>query len=232
MASDWKKPDGLTLIEENQVETFLKDLPVRKLPGVGQKAAEICSGLGITRAADLRKLSESVLVRKFGKFGSRLMELASGIDPSPVVPDSEPKSISAEDTLEENTEDRDVFRKYLLAQAEAVGRRLRKNSLQGRTITLKLKYSDFHLITRSRTIDSPTDSTKTIIGVALELLEKERIGSKVRLIGVGVSNFEEKAQQLALFEKSASLDEKQTRLDRAMDQVSERFGDDALKRGS
>jgi len=231
IASDLEKPDGLTVIREDQVEDFLKGLPVGKLPGVGQRALKTLQGLGINRTGEISKLPEGILARKFGKFGRRLQELSKGIDPSNVVALGEPKSISSEDTLHEDTDDLEILRKHVIAQAETVGRRLRRHGFKGRTITLKLKYSDFHLITRSHTIDRSTDSTTAIANIAAELLEKEKRPLKVRLIGVGVSHFEKQPPQLPLFEESTGQDEKQTRLDRAMDQVSERFGDDILKRG-
>jgi DNA polymerase-4 len=231
IASDWKKPDGLTVIDEDQIERFLADLPVGKLPGVGQSALRLLQDLGINRVGQLSGLPERILARKFGKFGCRLAELSRGVDSSEVVPHSEPKSISSEDTLEEDTEDLTVLKNHIMAQAEAVGKRLRRSGLQARTITLKLKYSDFRLITRSRTIERSTDSTRVIADTASELLEREKRVLKVRLIGVGVSHFERSVQQLPLFERSTHEDQKQTRLDRAIDAVSERFGRDILKRG-
>ncbi len=231
IASDWEKPDGLTVIEAGHVEDFLKNLPVEKLPGVGQRALRILQGLGIIRTGDIQKLPEGILARKFGKFGRRLLELSKGIDPSEVVAQSEPKSISSEDTLVQDTDDLEILKKHIMSQTETVGRRLRRHSLKGRTITLKIKYSDFRLITRSHTIDQPTDSTTVIAGTACELLESEKRTLKVRLIGVGVTNFEKGVRQLPLFDKPTKQDEKQTRLDRVMDEVSGRFGNDALKRG-
>jgi DNA polymerase-4 len=220
------------VIQEHQVEGFLKDLPVGKLPGVGQKALKTLHDLGIIRTGQLRKLPESILVRKFGRFGHALAELSRGIDASEVVPQRKPKSISSETTLEEDTEDIAILRDHIIAQAEDVGRRLRAGELKCRTVTLKLKSSDFRLITRSQTIDRSTDSSKVVADTALELLENEKPLSKVRLVGVGASNFDSTAQQLGLFERFAQGDEKQARVDRAMDAVSERFGEDLLKRGT
>ncbi|NIO03782.1 MAG: DNA polymerase IV [Proteobacteria bacterium] len=231
IASDWKKPDGLTIIREDEVDGFLKELPVAKLPGVGKRALKILEGLGITRTGQLRQLPEGTLAKKFGKFGRRLADLSRGIDHSPVISESQPKSISSENTMDEDTDDPGILRRYILAQAENVGRRLRKHSLRGRTITLKLKYSDFRLITRSRTIEVPTNSTTVIVETASDLLQNERRLSKVRLIGVGISHFEESIRQLTLFERSTRQDQRQTRLDSVIDEVAERFGEDVLKRG-
>ena len=231
IASDWEKPDGLTLIEKDGVAAFLKDLPVEKLPGVGKSALRTLKGLGIARAGDIQKLPESLLTRKFGKFGRRLLNLSRGIDPSEVVIQSDPKSISNENTLEEDTDDLEILKRHIMDQAETVGRRLRRHNLKGRTITLKLKYSDFRLITRSHTIEGPTDSTTIIAKTACQLLRKEKRPLRVRLIGIGVSGFEKDVQQLVLFDKPTEEDEKQARVDKVMDEVSERFGNDALKRG-
>ena len=228
IASDWKKPDGLTVIEEDQIEGFLKDLPIDRLPGVGKKTIQALRSLGITRTGDLARFPGDVLIRKFGKFGGRLIELAQGVDPSEVVSQSDPKSISSEDTFPEDTDSLPLLRNYVAAQAGTVGRRLRKHRLKGRTVTLKLKYSNFHLITRSHTMETETESTKVIRDVALDLLRKEELISKVRLVGVGVSHFDHGAEQLHLFPGS---EEKQRRLDSAVDRVSERFGRDILKRG-
>ncbi len=231
IASEWEKPDGLTIIREDEVDGFLAELPVARLPGVGKRALETLEGLGITRTGQLRKLPESILVKKFGKFGHHLGELSRGIDPSKVVPQREPKSISSENTLVEDTADVAILKGCILTQAEIVGRRLRDNGLRGRTITLKLKYSDFRLITRSRTIERSTDSTKVIADTASELLENERRRSRVRLVGVGVSNFERWTEQLPLFKTPTAQDERQTRVDRAIDEASGKFGAGILRRG-
>jgi DNA polymerase-4 len=228
IGSDWSKPDGLTVIEEHQIAGFLKNLPVDKLPGVGKKAVQTLKSLGINQTGDLARFPGDVLIRRFGKFGRRLVELAHGIDPSEVVSEAEPKSISSEDTLPEDTDNLTLLADYIAVQAGTVGRRLRQCGLKGRTVTLKLKYTNFHLLTRSHTMEDATQSTKTIRDVALELLRKEKLVSKIRLVGVGVSHFDRGTGQLHLFR---DLDEKQTRLDRAVDQVSERFGKDILKRG-
>jgi DNA polymerase-4 len=232
IASDWEKPNGLTEIKADRVEGFLKNLPVEKLPGVGQRALQTLQNLGIVRAGDIMRLPEPFLTKKFGKFGSRLFHLSRGIDPSEVVVQGKPKSISSEHTLGEDTGDLDVLKTHAISQAETVGRRLRKDGLKGRTITLKLKYSDFRLITRSHTMERPTDSTKVIAATALRLLEREKRLMTVRLIGVGVSHFEKAVRQLPLFGGLTQQNERQTRLDKAMDLVSERFGEDVLKRGT
>jgi DNA polymerase-4 len=232
IASELEKPDGLTAIEEDQVEAFLKELPVGKLPGVGKKALKTFEGLGIGKAGDISKIPEKILDKRFGKFGRRLAELSRGIDHSRIVVHGDPKSISNEDTLGEDTDDLKVLKQHAMAHAQNVGRRLRKHRLKGRTVTLKIKYSDFRLITRSHTIDEPTDSTKVITDTALGLLHNEERPLRVRLIGVGVSNFERGSQQRDLFEETFPNEKKQTRLDRALDEVSEKFGKGVLKRGA
>ncbi len=127
--------------------------------------------------------------RRFGKGGAHLHERASGVDPREVEPYSEPKSESAENTFAEDTADRAVLRRWLLAQSERVGASLRRQRLAGRTITLKVKYADFRSITRSHSLPGPTASTETIFDEACRLLDALTLADKVRLIGVGVSNF-------------------------------------------
>ena len=231
IASDWKKPDGLTVIQEDQVEAFLRDLPVSKLPGVGRRTVRILYGLGITQTGELARFPETILVRKFGKFGHRLAELSRGIDTSAVIAPDKPKSISSEDTLDEDTDDPTILAHHVVTHAETVGRRLRRHGIKGRTITLKLKQSDFRLITRSHSVDPPTDSTKVIADTALELLTREKRTQRVRLIGVGVSCFEQGTGQLPLFAKGTPEEERRRRLDQAMDEVADRFGKGSLRRG-
>ncbi|MBW2056420.1 MAG: DNA polymerase IV [Deltaproteobacteria bacterium] len=232
IASDWDKPDGLTVIEEDRVDGFLRELPVAKLPGVGQKTLEILLGLGISRVGQIQKLPEAILIRKFGKFGGRLLELSRGVDSSEVTPCRPPKSISSEDTLDQDTDDVEILSNFVMAQAATVGKRLRRQGLRARTVTLKLKYSDFRLTTRAHTLEGPTDSTKTIRDAALKLLRSQKGMSKVRLVGVSVSGFDRGAEQLSLFGGSTVQDEKQARLDRAVDEVTEKFGEDLLRKGS
>ncbi len=204
LASDWRKPDGLFVIQPEEVDAFLLPLPVGRLPGVGKVTEEKLAKLGVKTVGDLRSLERAKLEHEFGRYGGRLHELARGIDESPVVPDRPTKSMSVEDTFQEDV---------LLAETEPMIRRLaeklwsasRKESRIACTVVLKLKTSDFEILTRSHTPDSPPSSFKELTEIALKLRERVDLGphQRYRLVGIGLSNFrevEETESQPALFE--------------------------------
>ena len=229
IASDLQKPGGLVIISENEVQEFMHRLPVKKIPGVGAKTFDILQNYGIKTASDILEFSEKFWTDRFGKAGKDLFNHARGIDYSPVVPDSEPKSFSAEITFAHNSRDISELKKYLFEQAERVGRDLRKRKYMGRTITLKIKFADFRTRTRSRTIPIPTFSTGIIFETAFDMLNKLGIDQKIRLIGVGVSNLTQGVYQLELFPNKK--DEKHARLDHTIDKIRAVFGNEIIKRG-
>ena len=145
--------------------------------------------MGIVFTSDILKLPAGYWAARFGKWGEALYARALGIDDSPVEPYSAPKSVSAEETLVRDTDDTAELKKMLLSQAEEVGRELRKMGFKARTVTLKIKLSDFKMITRSRTLLEPFDSTDLLFGTAQKLLADLRLERKVRLVGIGASNF-------------------------------------------
>src|SRR3984893_1652133 len=192
LASDWRKPDGLFVIQPDDVDRFLLPLPVGRLPGVGKVTGEKLEKLEIKTMGDLRGLDRSSLEQQFGRFGLRLYELARGVDLSEVVPDRPTKSISAEDTFEQDVpiaETEPTIRQL----AEKVWAASRKESRIARTVVLKLKTSEFKLLTRSYTPSLPPSSCEELTAIALHLREKVDLGPKqrFRLVGVGLSNFEE-----------------------------------------
>jgi DNA polymerase IV len=202
IASDWKKPDGLFVIQPQEVDSFLAPLPVGRIPGVGKVTEEKLKGLAIQTVADVRRLELSVLERRFGRYGARLYELARGIDESAVVPDRPTQSISAEDTFEQDV---------LLSDMEPMIRRLaektweaaRKESRVARTVVLKLKTSQFKILTRSSTPSTPPSSCDELTNIALALRERVALnsGQRFRLVGVGLTNFFEREDaQPVLFE--------------------------------
>lgn len=204
LASDWRKPDGLFVIQPEEADAFLLPLPVGRLPGVGKVTEEKLAKLGIKTVGELRNLEQGRLEDEFGRYGVRLYALARGIDENPVVPDRPTKSISVEDTFPEDV---------LLAETEPTIRRLaeklwsasRKESRQPRTVVLKLKTSEFRILTRSHTPDYPPSSCEEVTDIALKLLEKVDLSSqqRYRLVGIGLNNFretEETTGQPALFE--------------------------------
>jgi DNA polymerase IV len=195
IASDWKKPDGLFVIQPEEIDSFLPPLPVGRIPGVGKVTEERLQKLGIRTVGDLRAIELQTLETSFGRYGLRLYELAQGIDNSPVVPDRLTQSISAEDTFE-----RDVP----LSETEPLIRRLaekawtasRNESRVARTVVLKLKTSDFKILTRSHTPLHPPSSCEELTGIALSLRERVSLDAQTRfrLVGVGLSNFREAAE--------------------------------------
>ncbi len=194
LASDWRKPDGLFVIQPGDVDTFLLPLPVGRLPGVGKVTGEKLEKLEIKTVGDLRALDRSSLERQFGRFGLRLYELAGGVDPSEVVPDRPTKSISAEDTFEHDVpiaETEPMIRNL----AEKVWAGSRKETRIARTVVLKLKTSEFKILTRSHTPAFPPSTCEELTEIALDLREKVDLAPKqrFRLVGVGLSNFEEPA---------------------------------------
>ena len=204
LASDWRKPDGLFVIQPEEVNAFLVPLPVGRLPGVGKVTEEKLAKLGLKTVGEMRGMDESALEQQFGRYGVRLYDLARGIDESPVVPDRPTKSISVEDTFQEDV---------LLAETEPMIRRLaeklwsasRKEPRTARTVVLKLKTSEFKILTRSHTPDSPPSSCEELTEIAVKLRERVDLGphQRYRLVGIGLSNFREAQEtesQPALFE--------------------------------
>jgi len=232
IASDYDKPDGLTVIEPDRTAAFLADLPVGKIPGVGKRGQAALASLGIRVVGDVLHYPPDFFERHFGKWGLELVERANGRGSAVVRTDREIKSSSAENTFAADTADRETLLAWLLLQAERVGRDLRQEGLRGRTVTLKLKFGDFRQITRSRTLAEPTDSDAVIFETAVALLAAEDLPRPVRLIGVGVSHFGDTPRQLSLFEHpDEKARQRAGRIDAALDAIRGRFGREAIIRG-
>src|SRR6202789_3064318 len=171
IASDWKNPDGLFVIQPEEVDSFLTPLPVGRLPGVGKVTEEKLHALGIRMVGDLRKLELVMLDRNFGRYGVRLHQLARGIDNSPVIPDRPTQSISAEDTFEEDVA---LFEMEAMIRnlAEKTWQASRKESRLARTVVLKLKTGEFKILTRSHTPCLPPSSCEELTNIALSLRER------------------------------------------------------------
>lgn len=193
IASDANKPDGLTFVGPSRVERFIEMLPVEKFHGVGKVTAARMHSLGIRTGADLRKFTEEELVDHFGKSGFFFYQIARGIDERPVQPYRETKSVGAEDTFEKDLADMEDIFPEIDKIAMHVHERLRKRALAGRTITLKIKYYDFRIVTRRHTSDEFFDDFNTISSVAKALAVREAPARPVRLIGITISNFREPA---------------------------------------
>ncbi len=232
IASDFKKPDGLVEIKPEEVQEFLRELPISKLWGVGKSTEEVLKGMGILRVGQLAVYPAERVEKKLGKFGIELIALARGEDERPVTPDSEAKSISQEETFTPDLEGLEKMKRVLLDQAEQVGWELRKQKLKGCTVTIKVRYPDFTTVTRSHTLPFPTDQGIEIYQTALKLLSKtEALQKKVRLLGVGASNLlrQDDPEQLILFDSRRKQVQRSTQ---AMDRIWDKFGPEAIKRAS
>jgi DNA polymerase-4 len=190
IASDWKKPDGLFVIQPHEVQTFLLPLPVGRIPGVGQVTESRMRAVGIATVGDVYALELSALEDHFGSYGLRLYQLARGIDHNPVVPNRVSKSISAEDTFPEDIPLVDT-EAPIRQLAEKVWKSSHGNARAAKTVVLKLKTKEFNSLTRSLTLPAPPTSCDELTGIALSLRERVQMGPKqlFRLVGVGLSNF-------------------------------------------
>ena len=189
--------------------------------------------MGVTSIGDLIRVPGERLRKEFGKHGEHLHLLSRGIDPRSVEPYRPVKSMGAEETFSEDLMDRDALNRELLSLATKLARRVRRHSLTGKTVTLKVKYSDFELVTRSATLDTPTDDAARVYATCCELLEKTKAGKKpVRLLGIYLSRLASgmPAGQMSLLEDEETLERRQ-QLHAALDDLAERFGEDAVVPG-
>lgn len=190
IASDMNKPDGLTFIGPSKIQAFMEKLPVERFFGVGKVTADRMKKMGFHNGADLKKLSEQELIRKFGKTGKFYFKIVRGVDERPVQPHRLTKSLGAEDTFEQDLEHLPEMITELEQLAEKVTERLERSKLKGKTVTLKVKFNDFRQITRNQSFPNPIGDYPAIMAAARELLIKADIGhQKVRLLGISLSNF-------------------------------------------
>jgi len=234
IASDMEKPDGLTVVPQERVREFLDPLAVNKMWGVGKVTREALKNLNILTFRDLRRTPLEVLERKFGQYGEKMHRLSMGLDEREVEPEHDAKSIGHEETFSEDIVRVDSARKELLDLAEKVARRTRQEWLKGRTITLKVKYSDFALITRSATLPRPTDDALEIFSTVCSLLPKTGVGERpVRLLGISLSHLVggEMEGQLSLFLEDQTS-RRRRELNTALDSIHEKFGDKAIRPGT
>lgn len=230
IATEVGKPNGLVVVPAGQEAAFLAPLPAGMLWGVGPKTRQRLEPLGVRTIGDLAALAPARLVQALGDHGLELASRARGEDQQPVLDSYEPKSMSAETTFARDVSDGKEVRRALLGLAEEVGRRLRQAELEGCTVRLKLRWSDFTTITRQVKLSQATDRDKEIYGKAEELLTASWSSARaVRLIGVGVSGLRSPIRQLHLFDRDWEQD---TRLLQAVDAIRERFGQEALQRAA
>jgi DNA polymerase-4 len=188
VASGTRKPAGLTVVRPEEAQTFTDALPIERFFGVGPKTAERLKALGIATGADLRRYDEGALVERFGKLGTFLHRIAHADDPRPVVPDRARKSIGAERTFGRDLRSVSELAPELAHACAAVGGRLERGALAARTVTVKVKYADFRIVTRSTTPPNPVANAVELWPVAERLaFEVARPAGAVRLIGVAAS---------------------------------------------
>lgn len=231
LASEVNKPDGLAIIRPDAVLSFLRDLPVGKLHGVGPAAERRLHERNLRTVGDIARISREELDRWFGSHGEWLFNISRGRDPRPVVRDRDAKSVSHEHTFGRDVTDREHLRAIMLAQTEDVARRLRRHEFRAKGITLKIRYGDFETITRSRALESPTDRTDELWTAAREVFEawvKKEGFKPIRLIGIGAT-VHDGVEQLDLFVDARS--EKGSAVDRTADAIIAKFGKGAIKRG-
>jgi DNA polymerase-4 len=192
VASDFNKPDGITVVPPATADAFIDKLPIRRFFGVGKVTEEKMLNLGIRTGADLKRYKREHLIQLFGKSGEYFFDIAHGLDARPVEPNRIRKSMGQETTLPEDIDDKERMLQILEAIAADLENDLNEAGRKGRTITLKIKYSDFQQITRSVTMEQPVDSASSMMQQVSELILKTEAGKrKVRLLGISISHFED-----------------------------------------
>ena len=234
IASDLDKPDGLTIIYPAEVPAFIDSLAIQKVPGIGKKSASVLHGIGIQNLGDVRHYPREMLEKRLGKWGHRLIDLSKGIDPTPISPETEHKSVSSEQTLAKNSMDTRHLKQILLKQSQRVSKQLRKLGVRAKVVTLKLKHDDFKQVTRRITMQTPTQSTETIFREAAGLLDQYQLAQKVRLVGVGASGFIDISEpvQLSIFDTEPTHNRNWEKIDKTLDHISRKFGKKLVERAS
>jgi len=232
IASDLKKPNAFVIVEESEIETFLRDLPISRLWGVGPKTEQRLHEMGFRTIGGLAAASRESLIRQLGSLGEHLYQLSRGHDERPVVPNWKPKSISSETTFDEDTDDRDLLLHTILELSDHVAERLRKDGYRARKVTLKLRYSSFSTHTKQHSLDKLIQTGEELAAMARTLFAEFPLKQKIRLIGVSAGDLHDNGadpQQLALF--AQSVDEKE-KLSHTVDDIKQKFGTDSIRRGS
>jgi DNA polymerase-4 len=226
IASDLAKPNGQREVAAADGAAFLAPLPVSRLWGVGPKLEARLRAMELTTIGDLARRGRERLEQRLGDTGRQLWELSQGIDPRPVVPDRDAKSIGAEDTFDDDIAAPEELRPHIHAQALRVGERLRHAGLRARCVQLKLKLADFHIVTRRTTFAAATDDGQALYRAAMELLRAHPPATPVRLTGVSAQSLEPAAAtQMALFSGAPTAADK---INVALDRITEKFGSGAL----
>jgi len=237
IASELEKPDGLTVVTPANLRALLDPLSVRRLPGLGRKLGERVEAAGLHTFGQLRCATDTVLWPIFGRDSQRMRERASGIDDRPVMSEWDEKSISAEETFSTDLVEHARMRAEVLRLADRAGARMRAQNLATGCVQVKIRRADFTTFTRQKRFEPSTTDSRTIAKIAGELLTawlEEQPRARVRLLGVGVNHLHA-ADQLDLFAQGPAQSQEgssSTALDVAVDQIRERFGNLAVRRGS
>lgn len=235
MASEMKKPMGITELWKADIPVKLWPLPVRNMYGIGAQTEKKLEGLAIYTIGDLAKSNKELLRKAFGKYGEEMWLLANGIDASPVTenPLYDNKSISRSTTLSKDIVDLDYAKSIILELAEEVGAEARKQECKGRTVSIVIKYSDFKSITRQKSV-TPTYLTKEIYHAGTELLEANWNRNRpVRLLGIGLSSIDdEELEQISMFETIDIGDDRirEEKLEKTIDKIRNKYGSDKIIR--
>jgi DNA polymerase-4 len=230
VASDYRKPAGLTVVPSGMEAEFLAPLSVQRLPGVGPALLARLRGWGVTTIGDLARVPVRTLELSLGEWGEALARRARGEDVSPILPREEVKSISREHTFERDIADRRLLESTLISLTEEVCRRLRESFLEARTVTIKIRYADFATHTRSHTLPRPLDVDEVFFREVRALFQKHwRKFLPLRLVGVGLSNLAPRAGQDDLFDQELPL---LRELDLKLDAIRRKYGKNAVRRGA
>jgi DNA polymerase-4 len=227
VASDLDKPRGFAVLGAGEAAAFLAPKPVSFIFGIGKASAARFARDGLHRIADLQRISEVEMMRRYGEEGRRLSRLARGLDERMVSADRETKSVSSETTFERDLSDFRSLERILWTLTEEVSARLKAKELAGSTVTVKLKTADFRIRTRARSLASPTQLARRIFAAARALLEREADGTRFRLLGVGLSAIVDAHEA----DPADLVDGRAAEAEHAVDRVRARFGDDAVVRG-
>ncbi len=232
LASDMKKPDGLTIINPDEVSRVLERIPANDLCGIGRKMERHLALLSIKTCGQLGRADEQMLTRKFGIIGKRLKEMGQGIEHSPVLPqeeDDEVKSVGHSMTLRRDVDSREDILKYLLQLSEMVGRRARRYGVTGKTVSLYIRFADYlSSAHKQETLSSYINQSDEIYKAATTILNSIEISQKVRLLGVKLSNLQYHNQQLPLFPE----EQRKAKMTLAMDAVNNKLGDFTVRYAS
>ena len=227
MASDLQKPDGFTVITHEKARSFIAPLPVTKIFGIGGAAKQMLAQFGIATIGQLANADRSILQKVFGKNADKVQHLAIGLDDRPVVPETAPKSIGRETTFEKDLYTFEDCKAAILELSGQTGYRLRNKGYSGRTVTLKVKFKDFKIITRSISSEGDISCDEEIFNLAVKLLKEVAYENGVRLLGVTVSNLQDGSCGSLCFEEDTKLLQRNA----AVDNLKKRFGESIISRG-